>query len=349
MIYFQNKYDILKQRVSQGEIINTRIIKKLTSNKAIAQIKGYNVVIEGESLPSENSEVLFVISGFNNQKKVITMKMLKLPAGKFNETKFNEYIINQLLKYKLPVNSSTIQLSYMLYEKYGEINQKYITEMVQYLKFTDDIDLIFSLFELKFNNEVIKNLLLYFKQLPGLIINNYHEFFKSFEKNKKSDNIKDEILEKLRCNIKSDKIFNVLLKFNNKLTRTGILIYLYRILNFYSADDFTLFLPISIKGKPYGIKIRYKKYFSKITKNNIIFLKIEIFGKKGKVTFFLKLIENKNLEIRIKSDNKKMEEKIINNIAKLKQNLGMFRKLDINIIFISNKKEKGNYNLDLYI
>jgi len=347
MIFFQSKYNILKQKVAPGEIINTRIIKKLSPNKAVAQIKGYNVIIEGESLPLENSEVSFVISGFNNQKRIITMKMLKPPVHKFNEFKLNEFIVNQLLKYKLPVNSFTIQLGYMLYKKYGKINQQHIEKLIQYLKFNNDVDLIFALFNLKLDESVIIKILRILSNISTLIIDIAPKFFKTFEKNKKSDNKSNEILKNLRYNINKGEFINALLKFNNESKNFGILLELYKVINFYSADEFAFFFPLYIDNKIYPVKIKYRKQNSIEAGEDILYLKIEVFLNEGKVVYFLNFInENNILNIRIKSENTDIEKRIRDNISQLVENIQKIKNIKVNIF---KKEERVYNNLDLYI
>ena len=76
MIEFINKYNILKKNLNVGEIVNSRIIKRITPNKAIADIKGYHVIVKSDFPLIENSNLSFLIFGFNEQDKIILLKQL---------------------------------------------------------------------------------------------------------------------------------------------------------------------------------------------------------------------------------------------------------------------------------
>ena len=62
MIKFINKYNLLKRNLNIGEVINSKIVKKITSSKAIADIKGFHVIVKSDLPLMENSNLSFLIS-----------------------------------------------------------------------------------------------------------------------------------------------------------------------------------------------------------------------------------------------------------------------------------------------
>ncbi len=216
-LILNNKYDFLRNKLAVGEIVKPRLIKRISNNKAVANIKGYNVVIKNENLNAESSDTSFVILGFNDKEKLILLKKQIMSNIKYNEPNLN--FIMELLKSKnIPVNSITINIANLLYQQFNSINKEMLFQILHLSKILNVPDFILFLLNSGISQDTIKYFLQRYKN--GLLLLNLFNKKKYIsDKNKKVnfvfDNF-DDILELLKGNqITNKSLFNALLNIED--------------------------------------------------------------------------------------------------------------------------------------
>ncbi|MBU1076475.1 MAG: hypothetical protein KKH98_04240 [Spirochaetes bacterium] len=195
-----NKFNFLKNRLHVGDVVDSKIIKKIDSNKAIANIKGYDVIVKSDSVLKENTTLSFFISGFNEKEKTVLIKHLN--KSKFDNVKnkiinLDHYIKSYLNTNHLPLSNSTLKIAHFLYLKDGHINKEKLQFILKYLKYFPDIAFIYKLFQYQITDKHILHLLNWFN---SLIKKKMLTFGKG--KNKSTDN--------------DDRIFNRFVFSSNK-------------------------------------------------------------------------------------------------------------------------------------
>jgi len=320
MPYFYDKYNILTNKLRLGEIVQPKILSKISNDKAIVNINGYKTILQSSSLNEIDDNTKFLVTNFNSKEKTIILKMLKIPD---EDLKLKEYIYTKLLKFKLPVNNFTFKLAEILYENYGEISYNIISNSLRYLKYSNDPDLIFALLKLNLNEDLLIKILKIFQNSDKLFLN-----LKNIIKT-------DNNIKKLNKNLKA------LLQSDDKEIKTiGLKLRLYNILNYTNDAEFIFLFPFLWEREIYLIKIKYKE---KSIDKKIIFLNIEVPVSNSFVIFRLKYIENEKLEIRIESEDKEIMSLIKENIKELLEKIKKVMRIEIEIIWGEKK------DLDIYI
>ncbi|MBN1898095.1 MAG: hypothetical protein JW827_04915 [Spirochaetes bacterium] len=353
MIHIHSKYYHLKQKITQGEVISTRIVKRISPTRAIATIKGYNVVIEGDSLPAKDQEVQFTISGFNNKERIITLKNIRIPDQNMREDKLNEFITNQLAKHGIPVNHNTVKLSLLLYQTWGTLDIQVLKRLLPYLSYTNDISLLYALFKLDLSEEEIINLLKWFKNIAGLLRFLPLSFYSTIQKNKNPDNKgvnKKEIYRLLRYITQKGKVDipvdEALSKSNIRLRDIVLRWRLYNLFHYESKNEFLFLFPLIIQKTVYPVSFRYRKKDSQ-QQGSIFYLKLEISVKEGMVIYSIEYIPDHSLDIIIESDNRILKERIEKEREALEKKLQSSTRVRVSLKCHGSGHD--NTKLDVYI
>ncbi len=202
MIEFINKYNLLKKQLNIGDVVNSRIIKQITRNKAIADIKGFHVVVKSDFPIKNNNNLAFLISGFNEKDKIILLKQINNNNYQdiFNKLITQDNYIKKYLKqHQLPINVSTLEIANYLYLKDKKISIDKLRFIFKYLKYFFDIPLLYKLYQINLNE---KNLILLLTLFQSFIKKSKTDFSK--EKNKDHDNYK-YIIKRYILKVDEDK------------------------------------------------------------------------------------------------------------------------------------------------
>ncbi len=353
MIEFINKYNLLKKKLNIGDVVNSRIIKQITRNKAIADIKGFHVVVKSDFPLKNNNNLAFLISGFNEKDKIILLKQINNNNNYqdiFNKLIGQDNFIKKYLKqHQLPINVSTLEIADYLYLKDKKISIDKLRFIFKYLKYFFDIPLIYKLYQINLNE---KNLILLLTLFQSFIKKSNPGLLK--EKNKESDNYKDKIsrfilkgdkdkiIENLKFLSQNNNLLNDLLKLNKN---ENPLFFIYPLIVNSDSQSGYIF-NISVNDKRYSVKFVINSYDDIVSfKLNFNFDKIKI-----NYSFFYFIKESESLMI-VDTNTQKIRKEISSSLDGLEKKLKKFIKGKFNI-FIKGEmqiKDHEKKNLDIYI
>ena len=291
MIQFINKYNLLKKVLNVGDIVNSKIIKQISSNKAVADIKGYHVVIKSDIPLIENSSLSFLISGFNEKDKIILLKQFNNNdnyKNVFNKLlSLDNYIKKYLKQSNLPVNASTMEIANYLYLKDNRINNDKLEFILKYLKYYSDIPLLYKLNRFQLSNKKLILLLALFRSMI-----NSNEFDDSKQKNllkrfvlKKGNNIS----ENLKYLSHNKNLLNDLLKLDKNENLPFVIYPL--LVN--SDSQMGYIFNMCINDKKYPMKFRVD-----ILKD-VIFIKIDFDFNETKISYNFYYFKNESESLMI--------------------------------------------------
>lgn len=344
-----NKYNFLKKRLVVGEVVQSKVIKKITNDRAVANIKGYDVVVKSDMELIENTRHNFYISGFNEKEKTIILKSVNNKTTKSLQKEYNQliiYIKNFLTQNKIPVNEQTIQIAEFLYLKDRNINIKVLNYIYNHLKYFQDIPLLYHLFHLSLDH---KNLLLLLERFQLSLKNKKQNITK--EKNKITDNLDDvkrfifnerneDNIKKLKSLLKNNNIINDLLQLKKD---NNLNLFLYPLIqNTKNSLGFILLFSIKDEYHPVQFNMNFNE--------DIISLRLNFCINENKLNYhflfylnesksILSIFSNNNNLIKIINQELEDFKKII--MSKISDNVEIFVKRDM---LYNNNKE-----LDIYI
>lgn len=347
-----NKFNLLKNKLNVGEVVNSKIVKKIAPNKAVANIKGYDVIVKSNSHLIENSNFSFFVSGFNEKDKFILLKYINknnLRNNLINNTiKLNNYITNFLKKNHLPVNHSTIEIAHYLYLKDFIINKNKLQFILKNLKFFNDISLLYKFYMLQANNQNMLNILNFFH----LFLKKKAETFRK-EKNKSTDNDisllkdfkfsdnKEENIKKLKLLFNNKKLVHDLIQFN-KNDNLPLLIYPL-LINSSNECSYLLFFVYNKKYYPFKFNINFNDELIQF-KLNFLFEEIKI-----NYHFIYYFKEFKSMII-IDTNNNNLKAIMGKNLKILNEKLNKILKGKVDIFIKGNSLDFKNIdNLDIYV
>ncbi len=351
MIKFINKYDLLKRSLNIGEVINSKIVKKITSSKAIADIKGFHVIVKSDLPLIENSSLSFLISGFNAKDKIILLKQLNRSDNKnvFNKLiNLDNYVKKYLKQHKIPVNESTMRIAHYLYLKDKNISQDKLDFIFKYLKYFSDISLLYNLYKFNLDN---KNLMVLLTLFQSFIKKSQMSFRKEKDENTDNNDIlkknilngdKVEFLSHLKHLSNNKNLFNDLLQLNKN---DYLPFYIYPLLvNSDSEIGYIFYLPYKNSNNLMKLNINFL--------DDVISFKLDFNFEETRINynFFYFKKEARSLLI-IDSNNLAVKQQIFSDLKKIKKRLTKLMHGELEILVKSDILLKNQYkeNLDVYI
>lgn len=340
MIHIFNKYDLLKNQLNVGEKISTSIIKKITDNKAVVSIKGYNVVVKSDTPLTENFPLSFLISGFNEKEKVILLKSIQQQFNIPSEQKFlqaKSYIRNFLVENKIPVNLITLDIAHYLFLKENKITLDTLRFIYKYYQDLKDIPLLYRLF--KYSSE--QKFIIPFIKLFNFILKKEGKIRE--EKKYNSDIINDwkkDIKEQIKVFSNNKNVINVLSNDDNDEKSP-----LFYSLFLNQKDETGLLLPVVISDQKGWAKIHCNIL------TDIILFTIDFSITEEKIVYkFILFLKEQKAVLTVDVKNKEWNQKISAGLDGLQEKIDKILKIDFEIFI--NGKEKSNTtlkNLDIYV
>jgi len=348
MIIFNNKYDLLKKHISKGEVVNTKIVKKISANRAIANVKGYNVVIKGDKLPAENERASFYIKDFNQKEQTIILKSITMPQASLLNEKLYRFISLQLKKYNLPINLKTIRIALLAYEHFGDVNKELLNKLIALLKFNNDPEFVFSIYRLNMPEKIMTQILNNFNSFFSILYGLSYDTIKHIKKNRVSDNLIDDKIKKVWYN-NSENSIDVLLKSDNSEVRKKAVEWkFFNLLNYNDKNNYIRIIPLLLNSNLIPIKVYYKKAKDKESGQKIIFFRLDVPIDNNKIIYSIEVLQNNFMSIRIVSDSNEMIYQIKNEINSLQERLSKISRMPVSIT-IEDYNEEKNLDLDVYI
>lgn len=347
MINLQNKYDILRHNLNLGEKINANIVKKISNNQAIVNIKGYNVVIKSDQPLIENKTISFLISGFNEKEKIILLKSINTNFSYNSYEKYfgiKNYITNFLLKNNIPANYLTFDIANYLYLKENEINLEKFLFIYKNYQALSDISLLFKFYKYNLSPDELSIMLSFFNALIKKNNKNIKEKTNYSDSNKSEKIIIDDNKVIIKNNFK--KVFNFQKLLNDLLQNNNIeeyLLILYTLI-VNSTDEQGYLFKFKTDNDEHNIKLNINSF------NDIIIFKFKLEIRNNEIiNKFIWFLKEKKAILMINIKNHKIRDLFKKKLIELQFSLEQILKIKIEFFLTENEYKYDSFvNFEVY-